>query len=75
MHGITSNPSYKTEIIAGSGNELRNSVPFPSTQRDATTAALGNILGLTADQRLVRNVTQDVYLTERVGCPQAQPTQ
>lgn len=66
LRDISSSPSYSTEIIAGSGNELRAGVLFPDSHVDAKTVPLGNVLGLTADKRPVRNGTQDVYFTERV---------
>ena len=56
LRDISSSPSYSTEIIAGSGNELRAGVLFPDSHVDAKTA----------DKRPVRNGTQDVYFTERV---------
>ncbi len=67
LQGISSSPSYKTEVIAGSGNELRTAVVIPDSYPDAKAASLGNILGLTSDKRIERNETQDVYFTERVS--------
>jgi hypothetical protein len=67
MGGVQGATRYPQRIIAGTGSELRGGVPFPSTFANAHEAALGQVLGLTADTRRSRNATQDVYFTERVS--------
>ena len=75
MGGAQGATRYPQRIVAGTGSELRGGVPFPSTIANAHEAALGQVLGLTADTRRSRNATQDVYFTERVSRAKLSNTQ
>ena len=56
---------YPVTHIAGNGETTRSNA-FPQTTGDARNAPIGDVLGLAADTRPIRNASLDVYFTERV---------